>query len=123
VAKPRIPIWAGGALTRAGPRRRALRWEGACLYRIPTEEGWADVTPDDVRRLRAEAQARPDGGDNFVIAVGGRERSDDVEADRRYVAELAAAGADWWHEYVPPRLTYEEALRRIESGPLRRRQV
>ena len=54
--------------------------------------------------------------------VGGRERAtepDKLASDRRYVAELAEAGADWWQEYVPPRLSYDEARRRIEAGPLR----
>lgn len=55
VRTPRIPIWVGGAMTKPGPRRRALQWDGACLYRIPTEQGWEDVTPDDVRRLRDDA--------------------------------------------------------------------
>lgn len=27
-------------------------------------------------------------------------------------------GADWWHEYVPPRLTWDEAVRRITAGPV-----
>lgn len=123
MAGPRIPIWVGGAMTKPRPRRRALRWDGACLYRIPPSDGWEDVTPDDVRRLRADAEERPDGGVGFVIVVGGRERStepDRLAADRRYVAELAEAGADWWQEYVPPRLSYDEARRRIEAGPLRR---
>ncbi|MEJ7689598.1 MAG: LLM class flavin-dependent oxidoreductase [Nocardioidaceae bacterium] len=122
LARPRIPIWVGGALTKARPRQRALRWDGACLYRIPPADGWEDVTPDDVRRLRADAEERADGGDGFVILVGGRERAHEpnqVASDRRYVAELAEAGADWWQEYVPPRLSYDEARRRIEAGPLR----
>jgi len=122
LARPRIPIWVGRAMTKTRPRQRALRWDGACLYRIPPADGWEDVTPDDVRRLRADAAERPDGGDGFVIAVGGRERAtepDQLAADRDYVAELAEAGADWWHEYVPARLSYAEARRRIEAGPLR----
>jgi alkanesulfonate monooxygenase SsuD/methylene tetrahydromethanopterin reductase-like flavin-dependent oxidoreductase (luciferase family) len=56
VARPRIPIWIGGALTRPGPRARALRWDGACLYRIPG--GWEDVTAGDVRQLRSDALNR-----------------------------------------------------------------
>jgi hypothetical protein len=57
-----------------------------------------------------------------VSVVGGRERATDPDsqaADRRYVAALADAGADWWQEYVPPRLPFDEARRRIEAGPVR----
>ncbi len=109
---PDVPIWVGGAITKPAPRARALRWDGACLYRVPPP-GWEDVTPDDVAALRADA-----GRASFVIAVGGRERDDDLAAERAYVASLADAGADWWHEYVPPRLSLAEARRRIESGPI-----
>lgn len=51
----------------------------------------------------------------------GRERSEDLATEARDVAALEAARADWWHEYVPPRLTLQEARRRIESGPVRAR--
>jgi alkanesulfonate monooxygenase SsuD/methylene tetrahydromethanopterin reductase-like flavin-dependent oxidoreductase (luciferase family) len=113
VRRQRVPIWVGGALTKAGPRARALRWDGACLYRVPPPV-WEDVTPDDVRSLRDDAHR-----DDFVICVGGRERRDDLAAERRYVADLEAAGADWWQEFVPPRLSLTEARRRIEAGPIR----
>jgi alkanesulfonate monooxygenase SsuD/methylene tetrahydromethanopterin reductase-like flavin-dependent oxidoreductase (luciferase family) len=122
VTSPRIPIWVGGSLSKPGPRRRALRWDGACLYGIPPQDGWQDVTPDDVRRLRSDVDERPGGAAGYVIAVGGRERATDADglaADLRYVESLARAGTDCWHEYVPPRLSYAEARRRIESGPLR----
>ena len=38
-ACPDVPVWVGGAITKAGPRARALRWEGACLYRVPPRSG------------------------------------------------------------------------------------
>lgn len=117
VQRPRIPIWVGGAITRRGPRARALRWDGSCLYRVPPGEGWQDVTPADVEALRADAEAL--GKPDFTIAVGGRQRSDDRAADLRYVADVAAAGANWWTEYAVPSLPYEEARRRIAGGPLR----
>ena len=109
---PEVPIWVGGAITKPGPRARALRWEGSCLYRVPPP-AWEDLTPDDVAALRADA-----GLASYVVAVGGRERRDDLAAERAYVASLADAGADWWHEYVPPRLGLAEAKLRIESGPI-----
>lgn len=109
---PDVPVWVGGALTRPGPRARALRWDGACLYRVPPP-AWEDVTADDVAALRDDA---PPG---FVVAVGGRERREDLAAETAYVAGLAEAGADWFHEYVPPRLGAAEARRRILAGPVR----
>ena len=110
--RPTCPIWVGGAITLPGPRARALRWDGSCLYRVPPPD-WEDLTPEDVAALRADA-----GRASYVIVVGGRERGDDLAADRAYVASLADAGADWWQEYVPPRLSLAEARRRIESGPI-----
>ena len=62
--------------------------------RVPPDRGWEDVTADDVRRLRESAEVRPGGAEGFFIAVGGRERSDDLDAERRYVAGLESAGAD-----------------------------
>ncbi len=112
-ACPEVPVWVGGAIIRPGPRSRALRWDGACLYRVPPPE-WQDVTAEDVAALRADA-----GRPSFVISVGGRERREDLAAERAYVASLADAGADWWHEYVPPRLDLAQARRRIMAGPIR----
>ncbi len=119
VQQPRVPIWVGGSFDRKGPRERALRWDGACLYHgIPPE--WDDLTADDVRALRREARERR-GDDDFVVAVGGRERRADLAAETDYVTSLAEAGATWWHEYVPPRLSQEEARSIIERGPIRAR--
>ncbi len=110
--RPRIPIWIGGQLTRRGPRERALRHDGACLYRVKPP-AWEDLTPEEVATL---AGAAPDG---FEIAVGGRERRDDEAAEREYVSALADAGATWWHEYLPPAAPLEQARRHIAAGPLR----
>lgn len=110
--RPRIPVWVGGMYTRRGPRERALRWDGACLYRVEPPD-WEDLTPDEVRALRAAA------GERFDIAVGGRERREDEATEREYVRALAAAGATWWHEYLPPTTRLEAVRDHIERGPLR----
>ena len=73
---PDVPIWVGGAITKAGPRARALRWEGSCLYRVPPPE-WEDLTPDDVA-----GPPRRRAGPSYVVLVGGRERRDDLAAER-----------------------------------------
>lgn len=117
VQQPRVPIWVGGAITRPGPRARALRWDGSCLYRVPPGVGWEDVTAEDVKALRADADAA--GKPDFTISVGGRARGEDRAADQRYLAGVEAAGADWWTEFVPPTVPYAEAYALIKGGPLR----
>jgi len=118
VQRPRIPIWVGGRYTRRRPRERALRWDGSCLYRAEPPD-WDDMTPDDVRRLRELASSRPDGGRGFAIVIGGRQRRDDLESERRYIASLADAGADWWNEWVPPETPVKRVRELVAAGPLR----
>ncbi|QGN33773.1 LLM class flavin-dependent oxidoreductase [Microlunatus sp. Gsoil 973] len=118
VQRPRIPIWVGGCAAFPGPRRRALRWDGSCLYGTPPPD-WIDLTGRDVRALKDEASRQ--GNDHFVVRVGGRPRRDDLDAEIDYVTSLAAAGTDWRTEYVPPTTSVEDARALISGGPLRAR--
>ena len=121
VQRPRIPIWVGGCLQRRGPRERALRWDGSCLYAVPPDEGWRDLTADKVRELRSVARQRR-GDDDFTILVGGRSRREDRDAEIEYVTGLAQAGASWWHEYIPPNTPIDVVRAHIENGPIRARR-
>ena len=115
--RPRIPIWIGGVWPLKGPARRAMRWDGACLYKRPPDE---DFTPTDVRDLVALARGRPQGSAGFDIVVGHAswQRAKDAERERAYIASLAEAGATWWSQYISP--DSEKAMRRtIGEGPLR----
>lgn len=109
VQEPRIPIWIGGGYPNRGPTRRAARWDGSKMYGARQH----DLAPDDVRALRASAGNRP-----YDVMLGGRARSDDVEADRDWIRGVADAGATWWSEYVP--VDDPDAMRAaVERGPLR----
>jgi len=79
--KPRIPIWVGGNLNRAGVRRRLARWDGACVYSDQ------QLTPDDIRDIRGLV-----GADADIKASGSPE----------LIPEFAAAGATWWGRWIPP---------------------
>lgn len=61
VQQPRIPIWIGGQWPRRGPVTRMLRWDGFCPYKTGPGEPWQDLTPDDVRAIRAAADGRSGG--------------------------------------------------------------
>jgi alkanesulfonate monooxygenase SsuD/methylene tetrahydromethanopterin reductase-like flavin-dependent oxidoreductase (luciferase family) len=106
VQRPRVPIWIGGAYPRPGPTRRALRWDGSCLYHAKIH----DMNVEDVGWLREHAGDRP-----YDICVGGRERRD---GDKDWLAGIAAAGATWWAEYVEA--TDRDNMRAaVRRGPLR----
>jgi hypothetical protein len=51
-----------------------------------------------------------------ITPAGGWGRPD---VDLLEAVGAEAAGADWWHEYVPPRIGLAEARKRILSGPIR----
>ncbi|GAB3927829.1 hypothetical protein GCM10011575_10880 [Microlunatus endophyticus] len=116
VQRPRIPIWVGGCARFDGPRQRALRWDGSCMYGTPPPQ-WVDLTVADVIALKYEARRL--GKDDFVVTVGGRPRRDDLGAEIDYVTSLEQAGADWWCEYVPPATAVEDARTLISNGPIR----
>jgi alkanesulfonate monooxygenase SsuD/methylene tetrahydromethanopterin reductase-like flavin-dependent oxidoreductase (luciferase family) len=109
VAQPRIPIWIGGGYPNPRAIERSLRWDGACMYH--REE--RPLAADEVRDLRARADDRA-----WTIAVGGWARRGDWDEQREELRALAAAGADWWVEWVEPadRATMTAA---VERGPLR----
>ena len=117
VQKPRIPIWIGGAWPLKGPTRRALRWDGACFYKLPPEE---EMAPQDVRQLAAAARQQRQPGMAFDILVGHAtwQVNKDRGAERAHIAALTEAGATWWSLYVPP--DTEQVMRKyIANGPLR----
>jgi probable F420-dependent oxidoreductase len=116
VQTPRIPIWVGGAYPHKGALRRAARWDGACLYKITN----ADMTPDDVRAMKAFIQDHRDSSAPFDISVGGRQRGQDWEQERALIRSLAEAGVTWWIEYIPPETGGLDVVRAcIKRGPLR----
>jgi len=112
VREPRIPIWVGGGYPNRGPTRRAARWDGSMLYKETHGGPWEDMTPDDIRALRELAGPRP-----YEVAVCGRGRGDDWDAERDWIRAVGDAGATWWVEWVPP--GEREAMRAaVERGPL-----
>ena len=111
--QPRIPILVGGGYPTVGPTERALRWDGSMLYRETHGGPWEDMSAEDVAELRRRAGDRP-----FEIIVGGRERNEDAERDRRHIAAVAEAGATGWCEWVAP--TDVETMRAaVARGPVR----
>ena len=116
IQQPRIPIWVGGGYPKRGPTSRALRWDGSCMYKQPGH--W--MQPEDVRALCEGVIAQRGTAEGYDIAIGGAPRWEDEKKQRAYMESVAAEGATWWHEYVPPNAGDFNLLRKlIERGPLR----
>jgi alkanesulfonate monooxygenase SsuD/methylene tetrahydromethanopterin reductase-like flavin-dependent oxidoreductase (luciferase family) len=120
VQQPRIPIWVGGGWPLPGPTRRAARWDGACFYKLAGVGEWVDVTPDDIRAMRADiARYRSDDAP-FDLLVGGKSPGDDLASVHPRLRALADAGATWWCEFILAGYPDAESIRRrIVQGPPR----
>lgn len=118
VQSPRVPVWVGGSTQARAVLRRAARADGIVPYKLTDTAGWSDFTPEEVHDLVAALPATRADGQPFDVAVGGRRRRPDERGERAYLAELAAAGATWWLEYVP---AGDPAAMRaaVARGPLR----
>ncbi|MFI5834136.1 LLM class flavin-dependent oxidoreductase [Micromonospora sp. NPDC051300] len=118
VQSPRVPVWVGGSTQAKAVLRRAARADGIVPYKLTDTDGWSDFTAEEVAALVAALPATRADGEPFDVAVGGRRRRADERAERAYLAELAAAGATWWLEYVP---AGDPAAMRaaVARGPLR----
>jgi alkanesulfonate monooxygenase SsuD/methylene tetrahydromethanopterin reductase-like flavin-dependent oxidoreductase (luciferase family) len=119
IQKPRIPIWVGGNWLVAGVRRRLTRWDGCCVY-VGTPGSAADrpITADDVRGIVSLVKRKRGTTEGFAICVGGAEPDPDQERQREHIRSLAAAGATWWNDWIPP-CDLDRTREIIRRGPLR----
>ncbi len=115
VQRPRIPIWAVSAWPSKKSMNRALRYDGLLAY---TTRG--EVTPEDVRAMRAYVEEHRGADTAFDIVWEGQTPGDDPGRAASMVRPFAEAGATWWIEspWLPPNEP-EDLRRRIEAGPPR----
>jgi alkanesulfonate monooxygenase SsuD/methylene tetrahydromethanopterin reductase-like flavin-dependent oxidoreductase (luciferase family) len=106
VQEPRIPIWIGGAYPNPRPLRRAVRWDGACLYQAAepgsAQDSEESLAPEQISAIRSFAAAHRTGAGPFDIVAGGPERGPDHDRTRDLIRQCAEAGATWFSEWIPP---------------------
>jgi alkanesulfonate monooxygenase SsuD/methylene tetrahydromethanopterin reductase-like flavin-dependent oxidoreductase (luciferase family) len=120
VQSPRIPIWVVGAWPRKASVRRALRYDGLLAARMTEDSRFVDVTPEDVREIKAFAgDYRATDAPIDIIVEGITPGNDAVKAEEILVP-LAQAGVTWWIESMWDVPGGMSAVReRIEQGPPR----
>jgi alkanesulfonate monooxygenase SsuD/methylene tetrahydromethanopterin reductase-like flavin-dependent oxidoreductase (luciferase family) len=122
VQQPRPPIWLVGAWPRPRSIERAARWDGILPNKMPAPGQFEAMTPQDLRELRADIDARRARlglGRPFDYVLEGV--TDGAAADRgaAQVAPLAEAGATWWLESQWSTPELDQVFARLKQGPPR----
>ena len=120
VQSPRIPIWVVGAWPRKKSMRRAMRYDGLLPNKFNADGTPGEVTPEDIRAMRAYIAENRSEKTPFDIVCEGTTPGNDPEQTAAIVCPFAEAGATWWMEamWFPPNEP-EDVRARIEQGPPR----
>jgi hypothetical protein len=120
VQQPRIPIWVTGAWPREKSMSRVVRFDGLLPDKIGASGVREDVTPDDLRAMKAYIEDRRTATTPFDIIYEGRTPGDDPAQAAEIVRPYAEAGATWWMEamWEAPN-TPTDVRARIHQGPPR----
>lgn len=120
---PRVPIWVVGAWPRPKSMRRALHWDGLLTCKMTDDGQIVNVTPEDLREIRAAIAAERDAATPFEIIYEGETSGSDPSRDAEEVRPFAEAGVTWWLEGVwdkPRERGGVEGMReRVLQGPPR----
>lgn len=115
VQQPRIPLWVVGLWPRPRSIQRVLKADGVILEKRAATGQESDLTPADVRDVRAFVRAERTLTTPFDIVVQGN-TNQLVPAERQEkLLEWEASGATWWIENLIG-LSEAEALARLAAG-------
>lgn len=112
--RPRIPVWPIGVWPREKSMQRVLRWDGI----VPQKKD-GDMTPDDIRAIKAYVEARRTLTTPFDITWEGETPGDDIERAAAIVRPWIDAGITWWMEARWNNSGLNEVRERIRQGPPR----
>ncbi|MBN1667956.1 MAG: LLM class flavin-dependent oxidoreductase [Anaerolineales bacterium] len=98
VQRPRIPIWTPGIWPRQRSIQRALRCDGWIAEKISPEGKPEQVTPADVREMRAYVDASRSATTPFDLVVIGKSGDLQPEQQAEFFAAWQEAGVTWWVE-------------------------
>lgn len=117
IQQPRIPLWCVGILPSKKSLQRVLKCDGIILEKRSAGDKPADITPADIRELKAYVDANRTLSTPFDIVLNGK--TSDLERSQRQdkLLSLSEAGATWWIEGLWD-ASEESALAYIRRGPL-----
>ena len=118
IQQPRIPIWVPAIWPRKKSMRRVLKCDGLLAEKMNPEGKGEDVTPADIREMKAFVDANRTLTTPFDIVVSGKTTGLEGLQLRDKLLPWLEAGATWWIEglWDGPE---EQVIERIRQGPPR----
>jgi len=98
VQQPRIPIWVVGAWPKEKSIRRALRYDGLLPAKMDANGKFLEVTPEDIRAMKAFIEQNRTEDTKFDIVIEGRTPAGDSKKFAAKLRRWEEAGTTWWIE-------------------------
>jgi hypothetical protein len=116
VQQPRIPLWATGIWPRQKSMRRVLKCDGIIVEKRDADGRAADVTPFDVREIKAYVNANRTLTTPFDIVTIGNTLDLSLSEQQDRLRPWLEAGAAWWIEGLWE-ASEERVVEQIRRGP------
>lgn len=116
VQQPRIPLWVAGIWPRMKSMQRVLKCDGLFPEKLSRDGKAEEVTPADLRAMKAYIEANRTLTTPFDIVASGKTIDlDPIQVQEKLLA-WQEAGATWWVEglWEEPE---EKVIERIRQGP------
>jgi hypothetical protein len=118
VQQPRIPLWCVGIWPRMKSMRRVLKCDGLLPMKMNEKGELVELTPADIREMKAFIDANRTLTTPFDIVVEGQTGGLSAEQARQKIQPWVEAGATWWVEGMWEK-NEEQVIERIRLGPPR----
>jgi hypothetical protein len=116
VQQPRIPLWVVGIWPREKSIQRVLKCDGVIPEKRNPGGSIEDVTPADIREIKAYVDANRTLTTPFDIVASGKTAGLDRVQLKDKLLPWNEAGATWWIEGLWEE-TEEQVIERIHQGP------
>ncbi len=115
IQQPRIPLWAVGVWPRMKSMQRVLKCDGLLAEKRKPDGQAEDVTPNDIREMKAYVEAHRSLTTPFDIVMTGSTANLDQAQRQETLLAWQEAGVTWWLEGLWG-ASEEEVLAHIRQG-------
>lgn len=116
IQQPRIPLWVVGVWPRMKSMRRVLICDGLLPLKMSIDGKFEEVTPDDLRQMKAYLDANRKLDTPFDLVVEGKTMGLGHDEVKGKLSPWVDAGATWWIEGLWEN-SEAEVRARILDGP------